>query len=173
MNTERLFEKYYMDYKKNIYWYVRRRVNNDEVAQDITADVFVKLIENDEVLSKRDCNGVKAWLFTVARNMIIDFFRKKSNNVEKYDIDEEVLELVAVEDGDHLGHEIKDEQKQLLLSAMDGLKPIEKEIVSLRFQEEYSFTEIAEIIGKKEGNVKMILYRALEKLNGMLNKNER
>ena len=170
MNSERVFEKYYMDYKKNIYWYVRRRVSSDEIAQDITADVFVKLIENDGVLSKRDCNGVKAWLFTVARNMIIDFFRKKSTNVEKFDIDDEVLELVAVEDGDHLAHEIKDEQKQLLLGAMDGLKSVEKEILSLRFQEEYSFAEIAEITGKKEGNVKMILYRALEKLNGMLTK---
>lgn len=141
-----------------------KKVNTDELAQDITSDVFVKLLENKEILKNRDKSGVAAWLYTVARNMVVDQYRKKSNNVEKVGIEDDVFDLIASESGDHLQDLIKDEKYQVITAAMQGLDPLEQEVITLRFNDELKFSEIAAIVEKEEGAVKMILYRALEKI---------
>lgn len=164
IKDEKLIEQMYFEYRDRIYWYVRKKVNSDELAQDITSDVFMKLLENKELMQKRDKSGVAAWLYTVARNQVIDQYRKKSNNVEKVGIDDDVFDIIAADDGDHLQNLIKDEKYQLITAAMEGLDAIEQEIVTLRFNDELKFSEIAVIMNKEEGAVKMILYRALEKL---------
>lgn len=165
---QKMFEKYYFEFRTSIFWYIRKKVTNEETAQDITTDVFMKLLENPDILGERDGNGVRAWLYTVARNAVIDSYRKKSNQLEKTTIDEEVFELIASDSQDHLQGVIKDEKYQLILAAMEGLNPDEREIVSLRFMEEMKFNEIATIVGKDEGAVKMTLYRAMEKIKNKI-----
>jgi RNA polymerase sigma-70 factor (ECF subfamily) len=158
------FEQMYFEYRDKLYWYVRKKVNTDEAAQDITSDVFVKLLENKDIFLSRDKNGVAAWLYTVARNMIIDSYRKKSNNLEKVGIEDDVFDLVAGEGGNNIDELIRDEKYQIVTAAMEGLDPIEREVITLRFNDELKFSEIAKVVNKEEGAVKMILYRALEKV---------
>lgn len=162
--TQKLFEKYYLQFRENLYWYVYRRIGQQQAAEDITADVFVKLLENENILNERDENGIRAWLFTVARNQMIDSFRKRSNKAQKVELDEEIFEIVGAKDDEQIQALIKEDQAQLLFSLLESLDTDEKEIVHMRFYEDMKFAEIAEIIGKKEGAVKMALYRAMEKI---------
>jgi len=166
---ERNFEKFYFEFRKSLFWYVRKKVGSDEVAQDITAEVFIKLFENREILKKRDESGLKAWLYTVARNQIIDFYRKKSNNVEIKGIDDDIFDLVVADRTEHLQGLIRDEKYQMIMAAMENLEGPEKEVVTLRFNDELSFKEIAQILQKEEGAVKMTLYRAIEKIKKIIN----
>lgn len=169
---KKMFEKYYFEFRTSIFWYIRKKVNNEESAQDITTDVFMKLLENPDILSNREQNGVRAWLYTVARNAVIDSYRKKSNQLEKTAIDDDVFDLIASDKEDHLQSVIKDEQYQLILAAMEGLGTDEKEIVTLRFMDEMKFNEIAKIVGKDEGAVKMMLYRSLEKIQSKIKRED-
>lgn len=163
-NSNKKFEKIYIETRQSLFWYVRKKVNNLEIAQDITSEVYLKLFNNKEVINKRDLNGVKAWLYTVARNLVIDFYRKKQYKVEKTDIEEEIFELIASEETDNLALEIQDEKKKILIAAMMTISSEEREIINLRYNDELGFSQIAKIIGKEEGAVKMCLYRALEKI---------
>jgi len=175
-NTEQkeikqMFETVYFELKKPIYWYVRKKVNTDELAEDITADVFVKLFQNPEIMKTRDTNGVRAWLYTVARNLVIDYYRRKSTNTEKTGIDEGIFDIIASEETDYLQDFINEEQTKVALGALELCTSEEKEIISLRFREDMKFNEIADIVGKEDGAVKMIFYRAIEKMKKQLRMN--
>lgn len=83
------------------------------------------------------------------------------------DLDDEIFEIVGAKDDDQVQTLIREEDSQLLISILENLEVEEKEIIHLRFYEEMRFSEIAEIVGKKEGAVKMTLYRAMEKVKGL------
>lgn len=161
--TRKLFEMYYIEFRRDIFWYIYKKINKRELAEDMTADVFMKLLNNTEVIEKRDKNGVRAWLYTVSRNQVIDYYRKNSTNSD-VDVEPEVFELIACTKDSHLKEAIKDEQFEILRALLEGLDPEEQEIIHLRFRDEMKFSEIAEIMDKKEGAIKMSLYRALEKI---------
>ncbi|GAB4157034.1 MAG: sigma-70 family RNA polymerase sigma factor [Candidatus Dojkabacteria bacterium] len=164
-DSRKLFEKLYSLLKNDVYWYIYKKVNNQELAEDIASDVFMKLFDHPEIMHERDSNGVKAWLFTVGRNAMIDHFRKSANSTSKrQELDDEIFEIVSKEEGHYLEDEILEDEIDILTASMDILSPAEKELIHLRFREEMSFNEIAEILDKKEGAVKMMVYRALEKL---------
>lgn len=166
--SQKLFEKCYFDNRKAVFFYIYRKVNKKELAEDLTADVFVKLAEHPEVLQDRDANGVKAWLFTVSRNKVIDHFRKLGRNMQQVEMEEEIFEIVTQDEPGYLESLAKDEEVQLMLAVVEGLTSEEKEIITLRFHDDLQFAEIAETLGKSEGAVKMTLYRALEKVKAKM-----
>ena len=96
---------------------------------------------------------------------MIDTFRKPSKDVT---VDEEVFQLIAKEDSDYLGDAMRDEQCQLVMAVAESLDEEEKELITLRFKDELQFNEIAEVLGKQEGAVKMMLYRAMDKIKNQL-----
>lgn len=161
------FQEYYLAFRLDMYWYIRKKLNNDELAEDLTADLFMKLLENQDVIADRKKGGIKAWLYTVARNMVIDYLRKntiKGEGNRSVVMEEEIFEIVSKEESEYLEQEIKDQKVLLLNASLEILNPTEKELISLRFKDELRFKEIAEVVGKEEGAVKMQIYRALEKL---------
>lgn len=163
-SDRKLFELMYGKHKDAIYYYVLKRINSVELAEDFTADTFVKLYDNPDILRNRDANGVKAWLYTVARNMLIDHYRKNSKK-DIIEFEDEVFEIFNSKDGEYLKEVIHDEDVKSLHKSIDRtLTSAEKEMVMLRFKDELQFSEIAEIVDKTEAAVKMAVYRALEKL---------
>ena len=162
--ARKIFETHYHDLSRSLFWYINKKINRKETAEDFTADVMMKLIEHEEILLERDFNGIRAWLFTVARNYIIDSFRKLSNRSKNVDLENEIFEIVTSHDEKYLDKVIQDEQYQMLLAAMESLTSEEKEVIDLRFKSDMKFAEIGEVLNKQEGAVKMIVYRALEKM---------
>lgn len=162
--NQKLFEQNYVKFREHIYWYIYKKTGKKELAEDLTADTFIKLFEHPEVMRDRDENGIKAWLFTVSRNKLYDSYRKKSVSKGKVDVEDEIFEIIASDDVDYIGELISEENSKQLIQSFSVLSVEEKEILELRYKEEMKFSEIGEIVGKKEGAVKMLLYRAMEKL---------
>ncbi len=154
----------YDHYLPGIYRFVLLRVNHREEAEDITHQTFLKAWENIEQYHFRGYS-FGSWLYRIARNTIIDNHRKSNPEISL-----EVLApnlLVDLESQSELT-EIKIEG-ETILKALSQLKEVEQEVVIMRFVEELTHREVARIIGKSEGAVKVIQHRALKSLRIILN----
>ncbi len=168
LKKDKSFKTVYLKHRKRIYWYVYRKISRAPEAEDITADVFMKLYENWEDVEKRGKNGIQAWLYTVARNASIDFLRKASTQSNR-SLDAEEMTGVAKVFENFVGEAIKDEEVGMIKGALEILDEVELEILKLRFEEEMKFKEIAKIVDKPEGACKMMLYRSIDKIKEHVN----
>jgi RNA polymerase sigma-70 factor, ECF subfamily len=156
------FDGLYLLYADRIYYYIANRVRNHEIAEDLTAQVFLHLVEkisHYEIAPQDNVPIFSAWLFRITYNKLIDAVRSKQrvqhvdlvyveSFVASYPIEkvEERLDFEAVL---HKLKHLNDEQRRVIL---------------LRYVEDLSISETAEIMGKSEGAVKALRYRALENL---------
>ncbi len=154
------FEPLYNKYFEQIYRYCYQRLDNEDVAKDITSSVFYKAITN---LKKYKYKGVPfgSWLFRIAMSEVYQALKDKSNertlNISTIDF-KEILDQNG-------NNEALDEAEKLKLKrALKTLKKEEVELIQLRFFENRSFKEIAEILDLKENNAKVKAHRILGKL---------
>ena len=155
----------YDHYLPPIYRFVLFRVSHREEAEDITHQTFLKAWERIEQYESKGY-PFGSWLYRIARNTIIDSHRRANPQVNI----EEVTSYLAAEEqsqSDFLDMKI---EWELLLTAMRELKEVEQEVLILRFVEDLTHQEAAEIVGKSEGAVKLIQHRALKNLKGILKK---
>lgn len=140
---KRKFVKFYNDYHSPIQRFIYFRVNAREVAEDLTTEVFLKCFN---YFKKIKPENPRAVLYKIARNLVIDYYRKNR------DI--------------RLEQETQAEDKHFtdLHKALDKLKDEQKEVVVLFYFEGFKHQEIAQIIGKKEIAVRSILHRAKRQL---------
>ena len=176
------FVTIYENMKMKLYSYVLYKVRSQATAEDITSDVFVKLLK--ELQTKRDVlTYAQAWLYRVASNMIIDHHRnsyyKQTNteseeNASKLSADGEEMEteLFVTEYNDILGDIAKEEQQKMVLESMRELKDDDQEVIELRLFQELPFKEIAVILESTESAVKMKYARAIEKLKVICEKTD-
>lgn len=167
VRRERDFQQHYLKHRERIYWYIVRKISRSEEAQDITADVFIKLFEHFDEISVRGDSGVLAWLYTVSRNLCIDYLRKQGNRQVRSIEDEEIDGVVKVFDT-FVERTVREWDLKTIYECFSVVDELEKEILHLRFEEDLSFGEIADMIGKSEGACKMILYRSIEKIRNEL-----
>lgn len=152
------FSKIYDAYVQDVYRYAYSRLNNRTEAEDITSETFLKAIEKFESYKVIPGRSIKWWFFTIARNLIIDKYRKKdmvefNEEFTSYN-DEKILDVLCDKD-----------MIKRVEEFIKEFKPPVPEIIQLRLWEELSFEEIADILGKSQASVKMAYYRALEKIN--------
>lgn len=154
----RAFGKLYDFYYKRIFLFVFKRMEDEDKAADVTAQVFLKALTN---LSKFSFQGVpfSAWLYRIALNEINMYFRADKSTLTESIEKTQIAEMLESEDG-----KVSDEQLQRLNQVLQKLSPDDMQLVSLRFFEEMSFKEVAEIVGITENNAKVKVYRILEKL---------
>jgi RNA polymerase sigma-70 factor (ECF subfamily) len=150
-------EEIYKQHVGSLYRFVRFLVKNDMEAEDIVAETFLKYIQSSE---KQTIVNPKAWLFTVARNLVY-----KEYNLAKFrvSLENEKLEI-ASEDLGIEQIEMDAESLALIKAEAGKLHPQEREVLALRLFEDMSFAEIAEQIDKKLAATKFIYYQALEKI---------
>jgi RNA polymerase sigma-70 factor (ECF subfamily) len=157
-----LYKKYY----ESIFRYVNKRVDEEEIAYDITSCVFVKALTN---LSRYEFRGVpfSSWLFRIAKSELYQSFRdQKSQRTVKIDTIQ-VAQLI-----EDFVEEYSDENKAKLLKCLPMLKENQLQLIEMRFFEKRSFKEIGEIIGLTENNAKVKTFRALVKLKEFFNKSK-
>ena len=154
----------YDHYLPPIYRFVLFRVSHREEAEDITHQTFLKAWERIEQYEPQGYS-FGSWLYRIARNTVIDTHRKSISHV---DINEVTAHL-AIEQtqSDFLDMKI---EWEMLLTAIGKLKEIEQEVLFLRFVEDLSHQEAAEVVGKSEGAVKLVQHRALRNLKSILKK---
>ena len=153
-------------YLKPIYYFSYRNVNNQQEAEDITQETFVK--------AWRNLKKFKTWIFTIAKNTAIDFLRKKKNiaftDLENKDHENNFIESLA--DPSPLPLEIF-ERKQLsqtVARAIKKLSPLARITILLRYNEHFTFQEITQILNKPINTVKSWHYRAILRLKKILTK---
>lgn len=170
----RAFVAIYEKNKMKIYSYVLYKVRTAAIAEDITSDVFVKLLKELEKNQEVREYAV-AWLYRVANNMIIDHFRSsyhqknvtesevqaRNSNEDDEPIDKDVF---VAEYDDMLESLAKEEDQKKILDALKELKQADRDIIEFRLFQELPFKEIAVILDTSEGAVKMKYGRAIDKL---------
>lgn len=141
-----------------LFKYISFRVDNVQLAEDLTSDVFSALIET----LKKDKPPLKmeAWLFGVARNLLKTHYRKKSR--WKFSFLTEVL----VDSAESLDTQLTDKMNvSQLQKQLHTLNEQQQHVLGLRFGYGMSIKEVAKQMGKSEGAVKMLQARALASLS--------
>lgn len=151
-----IFETYY----KRIYNYIYYRINCNEEAEDLTSEVFEKVMIKINTYSE-DKSPFEVWIFAIARNVINDYFRRlKKCKVFSMD---KLKKLISTEKNPEDVF-VKSETNDELLKALNILNAKERNIIAFKFGANLRNKEIAEIIGITEGNIGVILYRTMKKL---------
>jgi len=146
-----------------IYRYVYYRVRDDAEAEDLTSDVFIRALKAMPRYEPRQ--AFLAWLYRIARNAVIDRARKGNRQVSFEDaLEHPGVDKIVEPDAEILAHS----DSATLRDALQKLTPLQREVVVLRFLEGYSTLEIARMVGKREGTVRGIQFRAIGALRQLI-----
>ncbi|MCJ7576455.1 MAG: sigma-70 family RNA polymerase sigma factor [Dehalococcoidia bacterium] len=167
------FARLYDQYYPRIFGYVLRRSANLEAAQDITSETFLKALGKLWQFQWRNVS-FSSWLYKIATNEINQYFRKAEykKSVSLEELQERGFELLSPHDPENELIEAQEKLKQhqdfLEIQGKIARLPAKyQEVIALRFFEKRQIKEIAEILGKREGTIKSLLHRAVEKLREM------
>lgn len=168
---EEQFLDIYDKYVGKIYRYIYFRVSAAETAQDLTSDVFLKswqyLSSQQSAVNSKRLENPRAFLYQVARNLISDFYRKKGNSPLSL---EEIADKDAfIVDGRDSVVEIdKNIEIDSVKEAIGSLNADYQEVIIWRYLDEMEIKEMAQILEKSEGAVRVLLSRALAALRDNL-----
>lgn len=149
-----LYEKYY----KIIFRFIYFKVLDKEVAADITSNVFIKALTHLHTYNFQNF-PFSAWLYRIAYNEVMQFFRKSKKQEQ----------LVVT---DELMYKLKDPDDEIEVEVLKGkfqkiferLKCEEVRLIELRFYEDLSYKEIGKVLGLNETNARVKIHRLLEKI---------
>ena len=162
-NDPEAYGKLYDEYVKRIYRFVYFKISNHEEAEDITSEVFLKAW--NYLKDKKEVKSFAGLLYRIARNSVIDHYRARAAKPVIISTVTSVEETIEVGDGGEWTEklQIKLESDEILL-AIKRLKQEYQEVLTLRYVDELTIDEIAEIVGKGKIAVRVTLHRALKKL---------
>ncbi len=158
------FGELYVAYRDTVFRFIYYRVATRPLAEDLTSETFVRALCRITTFSWQG-KDLGAWLITIARNLIADNFKSSRHRRE--------VSTGEMLDGDELEPSTEDAivtylDNCVLRSAVKRLNEQQQMCVTLRFLEQKSVTETAEIMGKQEGAVKTLQYRAVRSLARLL-----
>lgn len=157
------FAELYRAHVQVIFRYIAARVNDLQLAEDLTGDVFTRALEG--LSSYRDQGRpLLAWLYRIARARVIDHYRQVGRRPGETSVDDQPL---PVDSGLDAGL-ARRQAAQALRAAIAGLTDDQQQVVILRFVEGYRVDEVAAILGKQPNAVKALQFRALRALAGKL-----
>lgn len=151
-------------YQEKIYRFVYLKVATGEDAEDITAETFLKAWHH--IKEGKKITSLQAFLYQVARNLVVDFYRKKGAPTESIEDAE-----ITIADRSDLSLEEKMTLKSDMAKVEGALRMIKdayREVIVLHFLNELSLTETAKVIGKTPGAARVLLHRGMKALKGVL-----
>lgn len=156
------FGKLYDMHIDRVYRHIYYRVGNEADAEDLTQQVFLKAWQ---AIGKyrRMASPFVAWLMTISHNLVVDFYRTRKDRAY---FEAEVLADDRAPSPERAAEASLEQER--LRKAILQLGSDEQQVVTLRLIEGFEFTEIASLLKKKEGNIRVILHRALVKLRNNL-----
>ena len=162
---QRALVEIYEQYQPSVFTYVFYRVCDQDAAEDLTAEVFTRMLANLHRFQARG-KPILAWLYTIARNLVVDHFRQKSR-ANHVPLEEELVEGDA-------NHPVKATEQSLayecLSRAMEHLTEEQRQVILLKFIESREISELVEIMGKNERAIRSLQHRALVTLHRMMEK---
>lgn len=156
-DPSRFAELYELNFAR-VYAYIARRVGDRDVAQDLTSDVFHKALTSIQSFEWR---GVPfaGWLLRIAANMIVDRSKRSGREVSGQDDLPEPATQPNLVEIDRQGR---------LFRLVEQLPADQRRVIGMRFAEEKSIREIATALGRSEGAVKQLQFRALQNLRARM-----
>jgi RNA polymerase sigma-70 factor (ECF subfamily) len=159
------FSKIYDTYVEKIYRFVYLRIDSKEEAQDITSQVFLNFLSKSNKNSKlktEDVVSLQAFLYRIAKNLLIDTYRRKGQATFSLD-DENIQNKVVVNSKEDEKLDYSSDIKSIR-EKLNQLKSPYWEAVVWHYLEELDIDTIAKILNKTPGNTRVILHRALNQL---------
>jgi RNA polymerase sigma factor (sigma-70 family) len=163
-DIKKTFAIFYEEYMPKVFRYIHFRLNDEEISEDLTSEVFEKALVNFKKYSKKKAS-FSTWIFTITKNTVIDYYRT-SNKKQFTPLDESYespsRKLLPNEELE------KKEERELLNNSLKQLSEEEQELIRLKFSARLNNRQIASMTGMSESNVGVKLYRTLKKLRGNL-----
>lgn len=158
----RAFGKLYDFYYKRIFLFIFKRMADEDTAADVTAQAFLKAMTN---IQKFSFQGVpfSAWLYRIALNEVNMHYRQDKSQLHESAEKSQLADILEETD-----ENVNEELLQQLAKSLETLSSEDMQLISLRFFEELSFKEVADIVGITENNAKVKVYRILEKIKKKL-----
>jgi RNA polymerase sigma-70 factor (ECF subfamily) len=152
-----------------IYRYARYRTSDSQSAEDAASEVFTRLL-NALHQGRAPRSSLRGWLFGTASHVVNDHFRRR------YRMEQENLDDWSSEQaGDETNPELRLERhfdRRDVRAAFRELTPEQQHVLALRFGQDLSHREVAGLVGKSEGAVKLLQLRGLRSLRRLLEKDE-
>ncbi len=133
--TEKEKEQIYLEYRDKVYAYIRGKVADPHEAEDLQSCVFVKVFQGLGGFDRTRAS-LSAWIYTIAKNTVYDFFRLRRVH----------------------------EELERLSHALEKLHERERDLIILHYYKEYTLKQIAEMMGMSYGNAKVVHKKALKAL---------
>lgn len=166
--TKNDFELIYKNYYKKVLEFVYKRVSSREIAEDLTSEIFEKILKSIEDFKWQGIT-ISAWIFRIARNNIIDFYRKNSKRKTDSSLDDysNIIESTLKNSEDMMI------ESQEYVNLYDSIREFDEEdqyLIYYKFFEDLSNNEIAKVMKMTETNVGTRLHRIRKKISKNLKK---
>lgn len=163
-----LYEEFVNQYSATVFTLIVRMVENREDAEVLTQETFIKAFQKLDKF-KGEC-AFATWLYRIAYNTTLSALRKRK--VETLKVDEGQLANLSDNQVDALLNDESQSRIASLQTALASLSPDERFLITLFYEEEKHLSEITEILGMTENNVKVKLHRIRKKLYLLIKKEE-
>jgi RNA polymerase sigma-70 factor (ECF subfamily) len=168
-----VFISAYDKYGEEINRFIFYKVGKREEANDLTSQVFLKTWEHIQNKSLIKTKTIRALFYRIARNIVIDYYRQKSSETSEelsLDSDDNHIDIEDEASGEDSSITNIDRKSEIELieSKLYLLKEDYREIIVMRFVNDLSPDEIAEISGRSKGNVRVLIHRSLKALKDLV-----
>ncbi len=155
-------------YVDQIYRFVYFKISDKEEAQDLTSTIFLKAWNYIQQNSISDFKTVRGLLYRIARTTVIDYYRKNSGQ-ENITLDNEENPIQISDEKEKILEKAeKSSDMELVESNLKKIKEEYREVIILKYLEDLSTSEIANILDKSRGNTRVIIHRALNALKKII-----
>jgi len=157
------FADLYRENVQTIFRYVYHRVNDRQLAEDLTADVFVRAVKG--LASYKDTGKPWiAWLYRIAHARVVDHYRRQNRRPDDTDVDATPISVTPNMDA----RLMRQQAARALREAITYLTDDQQQVIILRFIEGKRIDEVAQTLGKKPNAIKALQHRALRSLGSRL-----
>lgn len=158
MKTNEHFIKAYDEFSDAIFRHCFFKLSDRELAKDVLQDVFMRTWEY--MSQKGEIKNIKAFLYQVANNLIIDQYRKRKYNLSLEEMKETGFDVPSKEKRDaYFSAEVRN-----IMEIIKKLDPIYKDVLFFRYVDDLSPKDIAEILNESENVVSVRLNRGIKKI---------
>ncbi len=158
-NSHKIFNEVYEEHVDKIFRFILLKVSSNDIAHDLCSDVFTRLLK--ELEHKREIKNYQAFLYKIANNLVIDYYRKKDKTKTiELDNEKEIPDLKF----DTARQATINSDMNIVMRAMTNLKQDYQNVVIWHYIDELSVPEISEITNKTQGAIRVMLHRGLKEL---------
>lgn len=154
---DQAFGQIYDLFFQKIYRFIYFRVGHKEVAEDLAEEVFIKC--HTKLIGLTQDSQFLGWLYQIARNSVIDYYRQKKLTVDLQDVENTLEYETNVVDLMNLEY-----RQAILIKLLKELSTEQQSVIKMKFLEDLDNSEIAQILDTSEGNIRVIQHRAINKL---------